>query len=161
MKLCLHESISTARREKFLGVLNTAKLLEANNALSKLLSECRILATARLASLPLTARPPGSPLLVNNQVAVQCHTFCEQLEFKYGPLRPGGQALGFFVMACLCVKVSPKKQLLPPGLLTQLYALMNVVLQLLWHLDADAHLKAWICGVLLCQMAAAAGRLQV
>lgn len=37
----------------------------------------------------------------------------------------------------------------------------ETVVQLVWSLNMDAHLKGWICGVTLCQMAAAAGRLQV
>ena len=145
----------------FAGYLDTAKLLKAENALSELWSECSILTTARFASLPLAARRPGSPLLANNQLAVHCHTFCEQLEGKYDPLRPGGRPFEFYVLACLCVKVQENGQLPFPCLPIQLYPLLNAVLQLLWSLDADPHLKAWICGVLLCQMSAAAGRLQV
>lgn len=37
----------------------------------------------------------------------------------------------------------------------------ETVVQLVWSLDMDAYLKGWICGVTLCHMAAAAGRLQV
>lgn len=42
-----------------------------------------------------------------------------------------------------------------------LYSVTPTLLQLVWNLCADVNLKAWTCGVILCHMAGAAGRMQV
>ena len=91
-----------------LGVLDIDKLLAASNELSELWSECEALVTAMFASLPLAARRPGSSAFATNRIAVQAHTFCEQLAVRYNPLVPGGQPLEFYIMSCLCLKVRPR-----------------------------------------------------
>lgn len=95
--------------KSFLGVLDTAKLLEAGNSLSKLWSKCEALSSARLSSLPLAARQPGSPLFRNNHLAIQGRILCEQLDARYSPLQSSGQPLDFYVMSCVCIKVSSKR----------------------------------------------------
>lgn len=44
---------------------------------------------------------------------------------------------------------------------SELPEVLNSVLQLVWGLNTDLHLKAWTCGSLSCQIAAAAGKIQV
>ena len=93
--------------KSFLGVLDTAKLLEAGNSLSKLWSKCGARSSATLSSLPLAARQPGSPLIRNNHLAIQSCIFCAQLDAS--PPKSSGQLSDFYVMSCLCVKVSSKR----------------------------------------------------
>ena len=85
--------------------LDTAKLLELDNKLSKLWSGSEALALATLANLPLEARKPRSPASPANQTAIQTGIFCEQLVKLHNPLRQGGSHLDHYVMSSLCLEV--------------------------------------------------------
>ena len=115
------------------GVLDTGKLQNAGNDLSRLWSKCDDLATASLASLPLAARPPGSPLLANNHLAVQCRMFCKQLDSVDSSLTPGRQLMDAYVLSSLCVRLAAHK----------------CPLALLHSYTHSSHWKCSWCGVLM------------
>ena len=87
------------------GVLNTAKLRSAGNTLSGLWSLSELLASQKLASLPLKPWSPGSPALGTNTLTLQCAVFCEQLVVKFELLRRTGSHLELYVMAHMSLQV--------------------------------------------------------
>lgn len=98
-----------------------------------------------------------------NEVAVQTGLFCGKLANKSTTEFEMPSPLDTYAVYHMCLKVriytfKPGKRFCD---LCHQEAARRFVLQLIWHTDVDSNVKAWVCGTILCYMAAAAGKVQV
>lgn len=85
--------------------LDTAQLDNADSSFAQLWSRSRTMAVAKMhfrADKGL-AKLPGT--LADNQLALQCGAFCEQLGRHFELQKPDGRHLDFWILVSLCLKV--------------------------------------------------------
>lgn len=87
------------------SAINTAQLNNADSSFSQLWWRSGTIAVAKLRFRADKGLPTLPGTLEDNQLALQCGAFCEQLGQKFELQKPVGRHLDFWIITSLCLKV--------------------------------------------------------
>ena len=139
------------------SLLNSLEARGAGKSLIQLWSLCEPLTESFLKRYRVILSESGEQPA--NELAVHIHMFCNKLVNMTTSEADTNRNMDTYTVCHMCLQVCS------PVVLNDkpywCFTASMFVLQLLWHMNADNNLKAWVCGTVLCKMAAAAGRVQV